>query len=302
MLLLGSWAMFFMNVRLSEEFVWWVKISIDSQSDSQNLKTEMTDYLTTNKYKNTNVLVEDKDSQIDISIKTQVDNDEKVAELSNQVKTFLIDSKYIKSVDQIVSQTVTWPSVGDYMKRTARNALIVGLGLMVVYMLFAFAAIRKSISPSILATVTIITMIFDISIPAWAFGFLMMINNSIALDTVFIIAVLTNMGYSINDTIIVFDRIRENIQNKNEKNIVYWKLFDDSLWQTMRRSFGTVASTFLVILAMYLFGTWVVKDFSFTIGIGVLAGSFSSLFISPCLAYIMMGKYKSEKKAMENLN
>jgi SecD/SecF fusion protein len=124
---------------------------------------------------------------------------------------------------------------------------------MAIYMMFSFAAIRKAIPPSTLAVVTIITMIFDASIPAGAYGFLMMINNSITLDTVFIIAVLTNMGYSINDTIIVFDRIRENIQNKNEKNIIYGKVFDDSLWQTMRRSIGTSLSTLLVIVAMYIF-------------------------------------------------
>jgi SecD/SecF fusion protein len=124
---------------------------------------------------------------------------------------------------------------------------------MAIYMMFSFAAIRKAIPPSTLAVVTIITMIFDVSIPAGAYGFLMMINNSITLDTVFIIAVLTNMGYSINDTIIVFDRIRENIQNKNEKNIIYGKVFDDSLWQTMRRSIGTSLSTLLVIVAMYIF-------------------------------------------------
>jgi preprotein translocase SecF subunit len=94
-----------------------------------------------------------------------------------------------------------------------------------------------------------------------------MINNSVTVDTVFIIAVLTNMGYSINDTIIVFDRIRENIQNKNEKNLVYGKIFDTSLWQTMRRSIGTSLSTLLVIVAMYIFGTWAIKNFAFTIGI-----------------------------------
>ncbi|HCY20430.1 TPA: hypothetical protein DIC40_00905 [Patescibacteria group bacterium] len=105
-----------------------------------------------------------------------------------------------------------------------------------------------------------------------------------------------------NDTIIVFDRIRENIQNKNEKNIVYGKLFDDSVRQTMRRSFGTVFSTFLVIVCMYIFGTGAVKDFAFTIGIGVIAGSYSSIFISAPLAYIMMGKYKKERKAMSEIN
>jgi preprotein translocase subunit SecF len=66
----------------------------------------------------------------------------------------------------------------------------------------------------------------------------------------------------------------------------------------MRRSFGTVFTTFLVILAMYLLWTWVIKQFSFTIGIWVIAGSFSSIFISVPLTYILLGKYKKERKEM----
>ena len=81
----------------------------------------------------------------------------------------------------------------------------------------------------------------------------MMIDHTMTINTVFIIAVLTNMGYSINDTIIIFDRIRENIKNKaGQKGLLFGKVFEDSLRQTMRRSFGTVFSMFLVILAMYL--------------------------------------------------
>lgn len=299
MVLIWSWILFFMNIRLSEEFTGWVKITIANVIDNDQLKSDITTYLTEQKYQNTSVLVQTEESTTTISIKTKVENDEKVNELSNQIEEKLLAGKYITTADEIVSQSITGPSVGNYMQKTARNALLVGLALMAIYMMFSFAAIRKSIPPSTLAIVTIITMIFDVSIPAGAYGFLMMVNNSVTLDTVFIIAVLTNMGYSINDTIIVFDRIRENIQNKNEKNLVYGKIFDDSLWQTMRRSIGTSLSTLLVIVAMYIFGTGAIKDFSFTIGIGVLAGSFSSIFIAAPLAYIVMGKYKKERRVME---
>jgi len=80
----------------------------------------------------------------------------------------------------------------------------------------------------------------------------MMIDHTMTINTVFIIAVLTNMGYSISDTIIIFDRIRENIKNKaGQKGTLMGKIFEDSLRQTMRRSFGTVISLLLVILAMY---------------------------------------------------
>ncbi|MEI6117982.1 MAG: hypothetical protein WCP92_01675 [bacterium] len=88
------------------------------------------------------------------------------------------------------------------------------------------------------------------------------------INTVFIIAVLTNMGYSISDTIIIFDRIRENIKNKaGQKGTLIGRIFEDSLRQTMRRSFGTVMSLFLVILAMFFLGSGSIKEFAFTIGI-----------------------------------
>ena len=298
MVLVWAWTLFFMNVRLSEEFTGWVKITISNVVDNEALQTNLTDYLTEQNYQNTNVLIQTEWTTTEISIKTKVESDEKVNELSNQIEDKLLGWAYISTTDEIISQAITGPSVWNYMQKTARNALLIWLALMAIYMMFSFAAIRKAIPPSTLAVVTIITMIFDVSIPAGAYGFLMMINNSITLDTVFIIAVLTNMGYSINDTIIVFDRIRENIQNKNEKNIIYGKVFDDSLWQTMRRSIGTSLSTLLVIVAMYIFWTGAIKDFSFTIGIWVLVGSFSSIFIAAPLAYLVMGKYKKEKKAM----
>ena len=295
-LLVASWAIFFSQMRFSEEFTGGVKISMTwSVVDQTQLKQDVEKYLIANNYKNSIVSVE-KWATVDLSIKTKLETDEKVNALSKEIKTMLTDGKYIKTTADIVSQTVTGPSVGDYMQKSAKNALIVGLILMAVYMMFSFAGLRKTISPAILAGVTIVTMVFDVSIPAGAYGLLMYFNSTVNIDTVFIIAVLTNMGYSINDTIIIFDRIRENLQHNKEKNPVYGNIFDASLRETMRRSFGTVFSTLLVIAAMFFLGSGAVKDFAFTIGVGVLAGSYSSIFISAPMAYLLMGKFKKEKK------
>lgn len=282
-------------MRFSEEFTGGVKITMTGSVDEKQLKQDVETYLTANNYKNSIVSVE-KWANIALSIKTKVETDAKVNTLSTQIKTMLLDGKYIKSTSDIVSQSITGPSVGDYMQKSAKNALLVGLLLMAVYMMFSFAGIRKVISPAILAGVTVATMVFDVSIPAGAYGLLMYFNSTVNIDTVFIIAVLTNMGYSINDTIIIFDRIRENLQNHHDKNTVYGNVFDSSLRETMRRSFGTVMSTLLVIAAMYFLGSGAVKDFAFTIGVWVLAGSYSSIFIAAPLAYLLMGKFKKEKK------
>jgi SecD/SecF fusion protein len=143
------------------------------------------------------------------------------------------------------------------------------------------------------------TMFFDISIPSGAYWLWMSINPTIQIDTVFIIAILTTMWYSINDTIIVFDRIRENFHNKGTgKDILYWKIFEDSLWQTMKRSIWTSLSTLLVVIAMFIFGSWVIKSFAFVIWVWVISGSFSSIFIAAPLAYIALWKYKKEKNKL----
>ena len=302
LLLACAWAFFFSNARFSEEFTGGVKITVAGKLPQEQLKQDLQTYLTTQGYLNTNIAAQQENDTTKLSLRTDVQNDEKVNVLSKDIQKFLIDKKYISSPSMILEQSITGPSVGGYMQKTARNAIVVGVILMAIYMMFSFATIRKSIAPGVLALVTVVTMIFDVSLPAWAYGIWMMLDKTVMIDSVFIIALLTNMGYSINDTIIIFDRIRENVQNKaNQKGVLFGKVFEDSLWQTMRRSMGTVLATFLVIAAMFFLGTGVIKQFAFTIGMGVIFGSYSSIFISAPLAYILVGKYKKERKQMLEL-
>lgn len=298
-LLVVAGFLFFGNARFSEEFTGWVKITVAGNLDAAAAKTDIMAYLQSKWYKDTTVGIESEKDLTKISLKTSVEKDEQVNILSKDIQDFLIQKKYIASTSDVLEQSITWPSVGSYMQKSAKNALIVWILLMAIYMLFSFAGIRKEISPSILAVVVILTMIFDVGVPSWAYGFRMMIDPTMTINTVFIIAVLTNMGYSINDTIIIFDRIRENIKNKaGHKGILFGKIFEDSLRQTMRRSFGTVCALFLVIATMFLLWTGAIKEFAFTMGIWVIAGSYSSIFISAPLTYILLGKYRKERKEM----
>lgn len=297
-LLVVSWFLFFSNARYSEEFTGWVKISVEWILNDQ-VSSDLLAYMDNNGYTENNVAIEQEDTITKLSIRTKVQEDEQVNLLSKGIQSTLIEKWYISSPDQIIEQSITGPNVGSYMQKAAKNALIIGIILMAIYMLFSFAGVRKEISPTLLAIVVIITMIFDVGIPAGAYGLWMNFDHTITIDTIFIIAVLTNMGYSINDTIIVFDRIRENIKNKGgQKWTLFGKICEDSIRQTMRRSFGTVITTLLVIIAMYILWTGVIKQFSFTIGIWVLAWAFSSIFLAAPLTYILLGKYKKEKKEM----
>ncbi len=302
MLVGGSWLLFLLNVKFSSEFTGGVKMRINQTIEENKIKGDLEWYLEKQGFEDTTVEIQNENNIATLTVKTEVDDDERVNILSENLKTFLIEDKHISSLDNILDLSITGPSVGNYMQEAALKAIIIGLIFMAIYMLFSFAAIRKYIAPGILASVTIITMLFDISIPAGAYGFLMMVNSTIQVDTIFIIAILTTMWYSINDTIVIFDRIRENMQehgNRDEGKIVYGKVFEKSLRQTMRRSMGTSISTLLVIVAMYFLGTGVIQRFAFTMGIGVLAGTFSSIFVAAPMAYLLLGKFKSEKKKLK---
>ncbi len=298
-LLAISLFVFFKNVRYSEEFTWGVKITVAGVLDEAKVKSDITTFLTTAWYPGSEVGVQLGKDSTKLSLRTQITNDEKVNVLSQDIQAFLIQKGYIKTTKEVLEQSITWPSVWAFMQKSAKNALIVGIILMVIYMLFSFAAIRKEISPSILALVVVVTMVFDVGVATGAYGVWMWLDKTIAVNAVFIIAVLTIVGYSINDTIIIFDRIRENIKNKaGHKGVLMGQIFEDSIWQTMRRSLGTVLSTLLVIIAMYLLGSWAIREFAFTIWIWVVVGSFSSIFISAPLVYIVLGKYTKERKEM----
>lgn len=293
----GALLMFFLNINLSIDFTGWMNVRVANTLD-KDFASNATSYLTNNGLENVSVQTKAEDDYTDISIKTRNSDDEQIAKISEGIQSFLIENNYIADEEGILQLSVTGPSVGEYMQSAALRAIVIGIIFMVIYMLFSFAGIRKTISPSILATVTVITMLFDIAIPSGAYGLLMMINPTVQVDTVFIIAILTIMWYSINDTIIIFDRIRENTEKftrDNDKWVVYAKIFENSLWQTMRRSIGTSLSTLLVVAAMYAFGTGVIQLFAFTTGVWVIAGTFSSIFIAAPLAYIMLGRFKKEQ-------
>ena len=92
---------------------------------------------------------------------------------------------------------------------------------MVIYMLLAFKEIRKYISPAVLSGVVLCVMLFDILATIGAYGLWMLVNDTLQVDTIFIVSVLTVIAYGINDVIVIFDRIRENMTRNKDKNVVY---------------------------------------------------------------------------------
>lgn len=287
---LVSWMLLFMNIQLSEEFTWWVSITFSGKlTDEVKFQEDLTNYLVDKGFPKMKIWLETNEKQVSIKLNQRFDNDEKVNQISQLLPLFLQEANYINSDDDIIDQTIIGPSVWEYMQTTASQALLFGIIAMVIYMIFSFGTIRKHISPAILAVVVVVSTIISVSIPAGAYGLWMMFDTRIQIDTVFIIAILTVIWYGINDTIIIFDRVRENIlAHKEAKQEQMITIFDDSIWQTMKRSIGTSLSTLLVLIAMMIFGSGVLATFAFTVGVWVVASTLSGIFCAVPLAYLLL--------------
>ena len=295
-LVAGSWFVFLWNARYSEEFTSWVTISVQWNYSNNEQKTNIENFLKENEYNDARVYLDFEDDVTTIKIQTKMTDDSQVSELSTNLKQYLIDQEIIEGEDDITQQKVTWPSVWSYMKKTTVRALIIGLIFIVIYLLISFATIRNYISPASLWLIVLITMVFDISLPIWAYGIWMMISETVQVDTIFIIALLTIMWYCINDTIVIFDRIRENLTTKkSSKDLVYGEVFEKSIKDSLNRSIATSISTLLVVIAMFFFGTWVIRTFSFTIWVWVIFGTFASIFLAAPIAYLLSWRYSKEK-------
>ena len=282
-----SWVLFLINAQFSEEFTGGVSITFEGKvSDDSKFQEDLSNYLVDKGFPKMKIWLEKSNTQISVKLNQRFDNDEQVNQISQLIPLFLQESNYIDSVEEIVDQAIIGPSVWDYMQETASQALWFGIIAMVIYMIFSFGTIRKQISPAILAVVVILTTLISVS----------MFDARIQIDTVFIVAILTIIGYGINDTIIIFDRVRENmLAHKDIKQDQLLAVFDDSIWQTMKRSMGTSLSTLLVLIAMMVFGSGVLATFAFTVGIGVIASTLSSIFVAVPTAYLMLTLTKKVK-------
>lgn len=293
LLIVGSLFTFWKNMNLSVQFTGGVEIKTDAKLAESDVKAALTPKLQEIGYQNPTIIVSQQDAGSTILLQVDVNNQEQVQKLSTAVQ------EYVTSKGTILEQSVIGASVGEFVKNSAIKAIVFGLIFISIYMMFTFAAVREMVSPLILAVITVVTLLFDISIPAGAYGILSAIDPTVQVDLIFIASILTIMGYSINDTIIIFDRVRENMvthgQAVKSGKMSYLQIFEDSLWQTMRRSLGTSLAAMIMVIFMRFFGTGLIKLFSYVIGTGIIAGTISSIFIAAPLAYLFV-KYTKGRK------
>lgn len=196
-----------------------------------------------------------------------------------------------KSADKdhagIISSEKVGPTVADDIQTHGILAVVAALAGIFIYILFRFRKWQFSLG-------AVAALFHDAVIILGTYSLLhkyMPFNMEINQD--FIAAILTVLGYSINDTVIIFDRIREYLREK--KSLTLAGLFDDSISSTLGRTFNTSFTTILVILAIFIFGGDNLRGFMFALLIGIGFGTYSSIFIASAIAYDFLKKGKEEE-------
>lgn len=202
------------------------------------------------------------------------------------------------SEGEVVRFTTIGPVIGEELKSKAKWAVVAVVLVIVLYVAFAFRGLKKPVSSWVYGGITILALIHDVLIPMAVMSVLGF-TLGVEVDVLFIMALLAVLGYSVNDTIVVFDRVRENLLRAEAKNTgeQFRHVVGKSLNQTLVRSINTSVTTLLVLLSLYFFGGEVTKTFTLILIAGVIAGTYSSIFIAnPLLVLYSEWRPQKEKK------
>jgi len=178
------------------------------------------------------------------------------------------------------------PVIGEELKKKAWLAIVIVVIAIIFFIALVFRKVSQPVSSWKYGLVAIIALAHDIIIPAGIFAFLGSRFIEFQIDVLFVMALLAILGFSVNDTIVVFDRIRENLRMNREyrERREFDETVGDSLKQTYSRSLNTSITTLIVLVALYLIGGASTQQFALVLAIGVVAGTYSSIFLaSPLL-------------------
>jgi protein-export membrane protein, SecD/SecF family len=189
----------------------------------------------------------------------------------------------------IQSSQKVGPSMADDIKNAAVMAVIIGMLCMALYILIRFRDVAFSVG--VFASVFVTTL----CIIAFYSMFWKILPFSMEVDQTFIAAILTVIGYSLNDTVVIFDRIRETIKDYPKRD--RFRVINDALNSTLSRTFNTTLSTLVVVLCIFLLGGTTIRSFTFAIMLGVIIGTYATLFIATPIAYEIQ-KRKLAKKGI----
>ena len=183
---------------------------------------------------------------------------------------------------EVISQELVGPVIGADLQRKGIYATLASIIGITIYigLRFRFAFAIGAIAATLHDVFVTIAFLFF-------FGYDLSLN--------IVAAILTITGYSVNDTIVIFDRVRENLRSKRRDSLE--KVVNESVNQTLSRTIITAGTTFLAVLSLYLFGGEVLEGFAFTMLVGIISGTYSTIFIAAAIATVLSGKQAKARAA-----
>ena len=239
----------------------------------------------------TNYKIESTNPKVDGQVETMLFKGLKDANLVSQKDVETFKNPDIRQGGSIISSSKVGPSIAKDVTRSAIISVVIALVAIFLYILLRFRNVAFSLGSTIALTFDALTVIGLFSLLQGLLPF------SLEVDQTFIGAVLTVIGYSINDKVVVFDRIRENLQLHPKENLQ--KLFNDSINQTLARTINTSVTTLVVLLCILFLGGKSIQPFAFAMTLGVVFGTLSSIFLASPIAYIVMGHSIKEQANTE---
>ena len=274
-------------------------VRFDKPVDAEKVKENLSNIFKNNNGESSSIDIKTfgNDHQLKITTDYKIDDESLSADQDIEQKLHLglkpylpngISLKDFKSTDQnplgIISSTKVGPTVADDIKIGGTLAVTISLLGIFAYILIRFRKWQFSLGATLGLAFSTILVLGAYSLFYNVMPFNMEINQD------FIAAILTVLGYCINDTVIIFDRIREYLKEPKNKNIT--QLFNDSISSTLGRTINTSLSTLLVILAIFIFGGDNLKGFMFALLLGIFSGPFATIFIASLTAYDLLKKKK----------
>jgi len=269
------------NFHLSVEFTGGTKIeykvpdNLDKNAVLGVLRQEEADIQKENPKISLGNIVLQKSGQDELIVKMrQIDDDTKT-------KVSAALTKYNSQIKELAATDIS-PTVGSRLITTMLIALLVVLAIIILFLAYAFRNIPRSLNPFKFGAAAIFALIHDVVITTGLFCLLGIIMR-VEIDPLFLTALLTILGYSVQDTIVVFDRFRENLRFQRRDQTLS-DLADISLNQTLARSINTSLTTFITVTALFLLGGASIRYFMLALMFGIIVGTYSSIFIaSPIL-------------------
>ena len=236
----------------------------------------------------TNYKIESNSPTVDDEAETMLFKALKGAGLVSQKDVTAFKNPDIRTGGSIISSTKVGPSVAKDITYGAFVSVFIALIAIFLYILVRFHNLAFSVGSTVALA---IDTIFVLGVYSLCWGWM---PFSLEIDLTFIGAVLTVIGYSINDKVVVFDRIRENMALHPKQDI--YSLFNESINQTLARTVNTSVSTLLVLLCILFLGGDSIRSFAFAMSLGVVVGTLSSIFVASPVAYIVMGRRMKGRK------